>query len=96
MSVPADAERELLSAGFDSVLSLHVRHLLRALTADHQDGVARTQVALCRLAAWCYLNVAFTHTYQPKHTQEKKRKEKSVISGVKLPVRKQDKKKGKK
>lgn len=44
VSVPADVECELLSAGFDPVLSLHVCHVLCAVPVDSQDGVAWTQV----------------------------------------------------
>lgn len=68
-SVPADAERELLRAGLDPVLGLHVGHELRALAVDGEDGVAWTQVTQGRLAAWRHLEGNIhTHT----HTQEKK------------------------
>lgn len=70
--IPCDDERELLSAGFDPVLSLHVCHELCAVTIDGQDDVPWTKVALGGFAAWCYLQVAFihTHTYtQKSHTQ---------------------------
>lgn len=63
----------MLSAGFDPVLSLHVRHLLCAVTVDHQDGVARTQVTLCRLAAWCHLNITVTHISIRAHPGKEKK-----------------------
>lgn len=53
--VPADAKCELLSAGFDPVLSLHVCHELGAVAVDGQDGVAWAEVTLGGLAAWCDL-----------------------------------------
>lgn len=59
-SIPVDVECELLSAGFDPVLSLHVCHELRAVAIDRQDGVAWTQVTLGRLAAWCNLKNTIT------------------------------------
>lgn len=55
VSIPDDAECELLNTGFDLVLSLHVGHMLCAVIVDSQDGVTRTQVTLSCLAAWCYL-----------------------------------------
>lgn len=66
VSLPADAECELLSAGFDLVLSLHVGHELRAVAVDSQDGVAWTQVTLGSLAARCYLEITFTHEEKEK------------------------------
>lgn len=66
--IPCDDERELLSAGFDPVLSLHVCHELCAVTIDGQDGVSWTKVALGGFAAWCYLHVTFIHTQQ-MHTE---------------------------
>lgn len=66
VSLPADAECELLSAGFDLVLSLHVGHELRAVAVDSQDGVTWTQVTLGSLAARCYLEITFTHTKKKK------------------------------
>lgn len=66
VSVPADAECKLLSAGFDLVLSLHVGHELRAVAVDSQDGVAWTQVTLSSLTGRCYLEITFTHTKKKK------------------------------
>lgn len=78
VSIPADAERKLLSAGFDLVLSLHVSHVFCRVTVDSQNGVAWTQVTLGCLAARCHLTI-FTHTgYAQTHTtiQAHPRKEK--------------------
>lgn len=96
--VPCDDECELLSAGFDPVLSLHVRHELCAVTIDGQDDVPWTKVTLGGFAAWCYLQVAFIHTHTHMHTihtqPRGKEKKRVVITAVKMPVRKEEKKKG--
>ncbi len=101
VSIPADVECELLSAGFDPVLSLHVCHQLRAVAVDCQDGVAWTQVTLGRLAAWCNLSI-YTHTHTHTHTHihthsdpstVKRRKDRAVRSCVQLSVRDKDRKK---
>lgn len=84
--IPCDDERELLSAGFDPVLSLHVRHELCAVTIDGQDDVPRTKVALGGFAAWCYLQVAFIHSNTHMHTEnpytatgERKKRKKELL-----------------
>lgn len=88
--IPGDDERELLSAGFDPVLSLHVRHELCAVTIDSQDDVPWTKVTLGGFAAWCYLQVTFIHTHNP-NTAKGEKKESLVITGVKLPVKEEKK-----
>lgn len=77
-----------------------MRHELSAVTIDGQDDVPWTKVALGGFAAWGYLQVAFIHTHtENPYTStggRKKKKERVVITGVKLPVRKEGKKEGKK
>lgn len=75
--LPGDDEGELLSAGFDPVLSLHVRHELCAVTIDSQDDVPWTKVTLSGFAARCDLQVAFIHT-QSIHSQGGKEKKKKT------------------
>lgn len=94
VSIPADVECELLSAGFDPVLSLHVCHELCAVAVDSQDGIARTEVTLGRLAAWCYLKITFTHARTHSTTRKKKRKkEKSCYRWCQWANRQKEKKK---
>lgn len=93
VSIPADVECELLSAGFDPVLSLHVCHELCAVAVDSQDGIARTEVTLGRLAAWCYLKITFTHARTHSTTRKKKERKKRVVTGdVSEPTDKKRKK----
>lgn len=77
--LPGDDEGELLSAGFDPVLSLHVCHELCAVTVDSQDDVPGAKVPLGGFAALCYLQVACIHI-QSIHSQGRKEKKKDLLS----------------
>ena len=61
--LPADEERELLSARLDSVLGLHVGHGGGAVAVDGQDGVPRTEVPLGRLASRRHLSQTHNRTH---------------------------------
>lgn len=83
VSLPADAEAEIVSASFDQVQSLAVSQVLRPAAVNGKDDVAWTQVDLRRLAASCHLQITFNADHmQTKESKTKNREESAVTHGV--------------